>query len=294
MFCHPVDGRAFSVCKSGRRHAKFTEQLEDEIDKSQVPTWSIDDLKFFLHGSMGTEVVPESVLRAFIRTYPELFPAADLTDLGLIPDNEFGWPVGSSRRPVKHLGNLSAVGINCASCHVTEITNRTQDMRVLGTTSHFDVEGYFGAVLTATFKTSNPANMKRFLQAYLAEIGSTEDGKDPVDSGWDREATKISEIVKADPFGSHGVEPGTLHQISPDELKLDPHNPSPLALLAHSMLKLFHNMRAALHVPDQPPDTAPPASGPGRNDAFGLLSAGFAQLAATLRSHQVRPRLERR
>jgi len=41
------------------------------------------------------------------------------------------------------------------------------------------------------------------------------------------------------------------------------------------MLKLFHNMRAALHVPDQPPEKAPPSSGPGRNDAFGLLSAGL-------------------
>src|SRR5262249_29177124 len=40
------------------------------------------------------------------------------------------------------------------------------------------------------------------------------------------------------------------------------------------------NMRAALHIPDKPPDTLPPASGPGRNDAFGLLSAelfGVAQ-----------------
>jgi hypothetical protein len=32
---------------------------------AQVPTWSQDDLNFFLHGSMGTEVVPEVVLRAF-------------------------------------------------------------------------------------------------------------------------------------------------------------------------------------------------------------------------------------
>jgi hypothetical protein len=32
-------------------------------------------------------------------------------------------------------------------------------------------------------------------------------------------------------------------------------------------------MRAALHVPDQAPEKPPPASGPGRNDAFGLLSA---------------------
>src|SRR5882672_7551427 len=46
-----------------------------------------------------------------------------------------------------------------------------------------------------------------------------------------------------------------------------------LSALAHSTLKLFHNMRAALHVPDQPPEKLPPPSGPGRNDAFGLLSA---------------------
>src|SRR5690242_1540694 len=33
--------------------------------REQVPGWSEEDLKFFLHGSMGTEVVPEAVLRAF-------------------------------------------------------------------------------------------------------------------------------------------------------------------------------------------------------------------------------------
>jgi hypothetical protein len=34
-------------------------------------------------------------------------------------------------------------------------------------------------------------------------------------------------------------------------------------------------MRAPLHVPDKPPERVPPASGPGRNDAFGLLSASL-------------------
>jgi hypothetical protein len=38
-------------------------------------------------------------------------------------------------------------------------------------------------------------------------------------------------------------------------------------------------MRAALHVPDQPPEKAPPSSGPGRNDAFGLLSAALFSAA---------------
>jgi hypothetical protein len=45
--------------------------------------------------------------------------------------------------------------------------------------------------------------------------------------------------------------------------------------LARAVLKLCHNMRASLHLPDQIPETQPPASGPGRNDAFGLLSAAL-------------------
>src|SRR2546421_11211445 len=95
-----------------------------DIARQQAPTWSKDDLNFFLHGSMSTEVVPEAVLRAFIKTYPDLFPSWDLSHLGLIPDAQFGWPIGISRKAeVKHLGGLPAVGINCASCHVAQITS---------------------------------------------------------------------------------------------------------------------------------------------------------------------------
>jgi hypothetical protein len=37
------------------------------IDTAQVPKWTSEDLNFFLHGSMSTEVVPEPVLRVFIK-----------------------------------------------------------------------------------------------------------------------------------------------------------------------------------------------------------------------------------
>src|SRR5882762_5492472 len=84
------------------------------LEMPQVPTWSRPDLDFFQHGSMSTEVIPEAVLRAFIRAYPDLFPSQDLSHLGLIPDPTFGWPVGFSRGQVAHLGGLSAVGVNCA------------------------------------------------------------------------------------------------------------------------------------------------------------------------------------
>src|SRR5207247_1539630 len=127
------------------------------------------DLDFFLHGTMSTEFVPETVLRAFIRAYPNLFPAADLSHLGLIPDSKFGWPVGFSRRKVPHLGGLPAVGVNCASCHVGEITSApgATPVRVLGMTSLFDAEAFFGSVIVATFRTSDPANMRKFLAAWL-------------------------------------------------------------------------------------------------------------------------------
>ena len=237
----------------------------------QVPNWSEADLKFFLHGSMSTEVVPEAVLRAFIKIYPELFPTNDLSHLGLIADPEFGWPIGFSRANVKHLGSLSAVGINCASCHFVQITSpsRSEPVRVLGGTSHFNVEAYFGAVLTATFKTSDPANMKKFLAEYVGKSGAPS-----FEDQWHKEEADILAAIKSDPLGTAGVAAGDLHNITPDDVRYHP-EPGKLAALTRSMLKLFHNMRAALHVPDKPPEKLPPASGPGRNDAFGLLAASL-------------------
>jgi hypothetical protein len=69
-------------------------------------------MMFFLHGSMGTEVVPERFLHAFMRSDPDLFPREDLANFGLVPDPAFGWPIGLSRRDVPHLANLSSVRVN--------------------------------------------------------------------------------------------------------------------------------------------------------------------------------------
>lgn len=239
---------------------------------AQVASWSRDDLNFFLHGSMGTEIFPEPVLRALIKTYPELFPSGDLSHLGLIPDQEFGWPIGFSRKmAVRHLGNLPAVGINCASCHVSQITSTMSDkpIRILGTTSDFDVEAFFGSILAATFKTSDPAKMKKFLALYL--------GANPAayDNAWDEQENKIVATMKDDPLGTKGIAPGQLHTIPSADLQPPFDRNTDLAARAQAMLRLFHNIRAVLHVPDQPPEKLPPASGPGRNDAFGLLSASL-------------------
>jgi hypothetical protein len=270
---------AAALCAYGATPEKPT-----RIDLEQVPSWSAQDMAFFLHGSMSAEVVPEGVLRAFIKTYLDLFPASDLSHLGLLPDPTFGWPIGLSRANVKHLGGLSAIGINCASCHVTQITSTStnQSSRILGVTSHFDVEKFFGSALAGTFKTADPANMKKFLAIYL--------NADPqaLDAAWQNQEQKILATMKDDPFGAKGIGPGELQKLDNADVQQSFVADTDLAARAHSLLKLLHNMRAALHIPDQPPSSAeaaagtpeqaPPSSGPGRNDAFGLLAAGLLRM----------------
>src|SRR5262249_25610305 len=152
--------------------------------------------------------------------------------------------IGFSRNPaVQHLGNLPAVGINCASCHVSQISLIGSDtpIRILGTTSHFDVEAFFGSNLTAMYKTAEPQNMKKFLEAYLG-------AKPPAfEKAWEEQKQKIVDTMKADPLGASDIAPGELHMIASADLQ-GPFDPNTdIASRAHAMLQLFHNIRAVLH-----------------------------------------------
>ncbi len=63
----------------------------------------------------------------------------------------------------------------------------------------FDVEAFFGSVLVATFQTSDPANMKRFLGAYLS-LTHPEGGDDAqklFESAWQRQEEKITKAMAA-------------------------------------------------------------------------------------------------
>jgi len=266
--------------------ASETNSAKNEASPSvlvQAPTWSQDDLKFFLHGSMSAEFVPDAVLHAFITAYPDLFPTTDLSHLGLIPDPDFGWPIGLSRRQgIKHLGRLPSVGINCASCHVAQFTSTTdgEPIRILGATSHFNVEAFYGSILAATFRTADPANMKKFFAAYLAWMDplATPEVQDALAKDFDQQRDQIVMAINAQLGGS--PESGQFYEINGGEFERLNHHEiqtggAELPRLAALTIKLFHNLRAALHVPDQPPSKLPPASGPGRNDAFGILAASL-------------------
>lgn len=178
-----------------------------------------------------------------------------------------------------HLGGLSALGVNCAACHVGEVMPPAGGpaVRVIGMPSHFDAEAFFGVITVATFRTADAGNMKRFLAAYLAAGDSAggEAAQRRLDDEWGRQEARIIAAIAADPSGSAGLAPGALHDIAASDVRLDRatlERGVDLASVARSVLRLFHNMRASLHIPDELPTALPPASGPGRNDAFGLLS----------------------
>jgi Cytochrome c len=248
----------------------------------QAPGWSHADLDFFLHGSMSAEVVPERVLRAFIAAYPDLFTTPDLSSFGLLADRAFGWPIGFSRREVPHLAGLPSVGVNCAACHVGEVVPASggPPVRVLGMPSHFDAEAFFGALTLATFRTAEPAAMRRWLSAYLdaGDSGADEAARRALAAAWERHEPRITAAMAAERSRATASNPEGLHAIRAEDLRLDGSRlkgDDDLVPVIVGSLRLFHNMRAALHIPDELPARVPPPSGPGRNDAFGLLSAAL-------------------
>src|SRR5437667_12112794 len=105
--------------------------------------------------------------------------------------------------------------INCASCHFAQITSKSVDqpIRILGATSHFDVEEFFGSILAATFKTSDPVNMKKFLGIYLNAEAKTFDAK------WQNQEQQIIALMREDPFGAKGVSAGELHKIDTADVR---------------------------------------------------------------------------
>ncbi len=272
-----------SSCATGPNSRQETVPTPYHVDLTQVPTWSSDDLEFFLHGSMGTEVLPERVLHAFMGAYPDLYPGKDLSSFGLIVERSDGVPMGFSRREIDHLGGLPAIGMNCAACHVGRVESSfpgTPVVTVLGMTSHFDVEQFFGALTLAMLRTQEPANMKRFLKHYL-DACDPEGGAEAqalLDTKLGRQSKAIAAAIKADPSASKDIAVGALHPIRGADLQINRkllNRSMDLVPLVKSILKLFHNMRAALHIPDKLPKRVIEPAGPGRNDAFGLLASSF-------------------
>jgi cytochrome c5 len=252
------------------------------IDPAQAGAWpnARDDLEFFLHGTMSSEFVPERVLKAFVAAYPDLYPGGSFSAYGTIVEPGDDLPIGFTRRKVAHLGGELSIGINCAVCHVAELRDAPDHspIRVIGRPSQFNIYAFFGAFSVAMARTAEPEAMMKFLPHYLRAGDADEGAQKRLAAEIDRQKTAIAAAINADPFASKSLPAGALHDIAPSDLELDGkrlERSMDLVPLVTAILKLFHNSRAALHIPEQLPPPVPTLPGPGRTDAFGVLAASF-------------------
>jgi mono/diheme cytochrome c family protein len=222
----------------------------------QTPGWSPDDLEFFLYGSMGAEFIPERVLEALLGAYPDLFPGGTPAAFGFVTEPGKDRPIGFTRRTAAHLGSQPSLGLNCAACHVAvfEPGPGAPPVRVFGAVSTFDPYAFAGAAAVALARTTEPAGMARFLARYRG--------------GEAADAAAVARLVGEDPLGKKGLPPDGYHDIPAAHLES-----GDVAVLVPALLKLFQNIRRSLYIPDALPPPVPAVPGPGRTDAFSLISA---------------------
>jgi hypothetical protein len=112
----------------------------------------------------------------------------------------------------------------------------TSQFAFLAVTGHFDVEKFFGSILAATFKTSDPENMKKFLGVYLNADAKV------FDATWQNQERQIIAILRDNPFSAKKVPVGELHKIDNADMRQSFEPDIDLAARTKAMLKLFHNM----------------------------------------------------
>ena len=155
---------------------------------------------------------------------------------------------------LQHLGGVSAIGVNCASCHLGEVgLPGKPPIRVVGMTSHFDPEAFFGAVTVAMLRSAEPNGMMRFLKHYVL-AGSSGDVS-AVEASINRQIDKIESVVRNNPFGAVGIKPGQLHELDSAALAITPAEViggADLVPTVRALLQTFYNMRTALHLPAEP------------------------------------------
>src|SRR5713101_861340 len=120
-----------------------------------------DDQTRFYHLAEGSEVYPLSWMRALNDSVTKRPFLEGVERFGLIPDaqgplNPDGMPIGLTAAVTRDLRypGVKMVGVNCAACHVTELTRNGQKVvRIDGAPNMFDLSRFFGALAKSTVAT---------------------------------------------------------------------------------------------------------------------------------------------
>jgi hypothetical protein len=121
----------------------------------------------YYHLAEGSELYPLAWMRALKTKEGRPF-LEDLGRFGLLedPDSPLGLPVGMTAqtpRDVRVLGEM--VGINCAGCHVGELTRGGKSVRLVGAPNLFDINTFYVKLFeAATITAVEPARRAQFLE----------------------------------------------------------------------------------------------------------------------------------
>lgn len=119
---------------------------------------SEDEREEFYHLEEGSEVFPLDWLRALENSQTKNLFVDDLYGMGFLrdwdPNNKEGLPVGltsATSRGLEPLGKM--VGLNCAACHVGELTYKGTHVRIDGAPNVLDTRTFFASLIESSFAT---------------------------------------------------------------------------------------------------------------------------------------------
>jgi mono/diheme cytochrome c family protein len=135
----------------------------------------------FYHLAEGSEVFPLDWLQAIDNVHTGRRFLTDVERFGLIPDpdNSDGLPIGltgASSRGLPMLGRM--VGVNCAACHVGQVSFQGSAIRLDGAPNLFDARKFFTELADSAEATfEHPTKLFAFLSRLKAS-GSDADASD--------------------------------------------------------------------------------------------------------------------
>ncbi|MBI3821730.1 MAG: hypothetical protein HY289_03515 [Planctomycetes bacterium] len=112
----------------------------------------------FYHLEEGSEVFPLDWLRALENSQTKNPYINDLYGMGFLrdwdPNNKDGLPVGLTSAPTRGLEPLGKmIGLNCAACHVGEMTYQGKRIRIDGAPNMLDTRTFFASLIESSFAT---------------------------------------------------------------------------------------------------------------------------------------------
>ena len=172
------------------------------------------DRQVFYHLEEGSEVFPLDWLLALRQKGTQQPFLQNAERFGLIadddnPTNPYHMPVGITAAPTRDLSFPGAkmVGVNCAACHVNQITFKGKALRLEGAPSLFNIQKFFRELGDSALATAeNPKEFLAFVERLKAiaqaeersaQAGEKKAGSSFVLKRWDGSSPETLLLLKA-------------------------------------------------------------------------------------------------